>query len=214
MNGLFSLDNPVMKFLTKVCDVFILSLLWLVCSIPIVTIGASTTALYYSSVKSIRRDRGYVSKEFFKSFKMNFLQGLIITFVFGILSLLFVTNIQFAQHINGDFGTVLHIVYIVMCLVVWGTAVYCMPVLSRFTMTTFGLVKTSFFLFFKHFPQSILITVIIGLCLFGTYYLPILVVAIPAGGALLVSLIMEPILKKYTPQDEDGEGKRDQWYLE
>jgi len=213
MNGLFNLDNPVMKFLTKVCDVMILSLLWFVCSIPIITLGASTTALYYASVKVVRRDRGYVAKEFFKSFRLNLGQGIIMSLVFGLASLLFITNIQFASKLEGDFGTILHIIYIVMCVVVWGTAEYAVPILSRFTMKITALFKTSFFLFFKHFPQSILVGFLIALSIWGSMFYPIVIVFVPSTCAIVVSLVMEPILKRYTPHEEE-ENRKDEWYLE
>ena len=51
LRGLFDLDNPVMRFLSKVADVLTLNLLFLLCSIPVFTIGASTTALYYCFFK-------------------------------------------------------------------------------------------------------------------------------------------------------------------
>ncbi|MFQ7880190.1 MAG: DUF624 domain-containing protein [Blautia producta] len=65
-------DSPIMAGIGKVIDIIWLSTLWFICCLPIVTIGASTTALYYTSVKAIRKNRGYVTKTFFHAFKMNF----------------------------------------------------------------------------------------------------------------------------------------------
>ena len=44
--GLFNYDNPVWRFIGKFWDVLIVNILWIICSIPVVTIGASTTARY------------------------------------------------------------------------------------------------------------------------------------------------------------------------
>ena len=74
LSGLIDLDNPLMRFLSKVADVLTLNLLFLVCSIPIFTIGASTTALYYCFFKMKDNEEGYLFKKFFKSFKENFRQ--------------------------------------------------------------------------------------------------------------------------------------------
>ena len=68
----FSFDNKIFGALGKVVDCVILSVLWLVCCIPVITIGASTTALYYTVHKSIRGNRGYVSRNFFHALKENF----------------------------------------------------------------------------------------------------------------------------------------------
>ena len=46
MSSFFSMDSPVMRFLSRVCDLIILNLLAIVCSIPIVTIGAYITAVF------------------------------------------------------------------------------------------------------------------------------------------------------------------------
>ena len=70
-----SLDGPVMKFLSKVADMMILNLLVLFCSLPIITMGASLTAMHYLALRVVRNEEYYISKDFFKSFKMNFKQA-------------------------------------------------------------------------------------------------------------------------------------------
>lgn len=217
MNGFFNLDNPVMRFLTKLFDVMYLSILWVVFSMPIVTIGASTTAMYYTSVKVIRRDRGYVFQEFWKSFKVNFVQATIswVLVVAGVL--LFYSNMRFAYGLEGKMGTLLTVLYAFMGALVVGCGIYLFPVLSRFTMKMRALLKTSLFLFFKHFPRSVLLVVIVAAGVFAMYLVRFSFFVVPACTALVFSLVMEPILKLYTPHEkvEDGEEvKRDEWYLE
>ena len=90
MGGLFNYDNPIWRFVGRIWDLFILNLLWVLCSLPIVTFGASTTAMYYCTMKIARdRDSGGVLSMFFHSFKDNLLQSTIIwvimAFVGGIL---------------------------------------------------------------------------------------------------------------------------------
>ena len=74
LRGLFDLDNPVMRFLSRVADLLVLNLLFILCSIPIFTTGASITALYYCFFKMKDQEEGYLAKRFFKSFKENFKQ--------------------------------------------------------------------------------------------------------------------------------------------
>ena len=54
MGSLFNLDNPIWRFMGKLVDVFILTLLWAVCCIPIITIGPASTAVYYVTLKLVR----------------------------------------------------------------------------------------------------------------------------------------------------------------
>ena len=75
MRGLFSGDSAIGKALTKIGELVILSILWFFTSLPVITIGASTTALYYATAKSLRMDRGYFFKEYFKAWKDNFLKA-------------------------------------------------------------------------------------------------------------------------------------------
>ena len=65
----FNLDSPLMKFLSRMTDILWLNILTVVCSIPIVTAGASFTALHYVCLKMVRDEEGYITKDFFKSFK-------------------------------------------------------------------------------------------------------------------------------------------------
>lgn len=59
----------------KIADMFFLTVLWFVCSIPVITIGASTTALYYVTLKMVKNHEGYLFKAFFKSFKENIISS-------------------------------------------------------------------------------------------------------------------------------------------
>lgn len=214
MSSLFSLDNPFMRFLTKLFDVMYLSILWFIFSIPIITIGASTTAMYYATVKVIRRDRGYIFKEFWKSFKLNFLQATLSWIIVVVGTLLFFFNVKFALTLQGKAGTLLTVVYGFMGILVLGCGMYLFPVLSRFTMKFSQLIKTSVFLFFKHIPRSALMAVIVFVAVAGMYLTQLAVFFLPVSATLLFSLIMEPTLKLYTPHAEGEEDKKDEWYLE
>ena len=82
------IDNGVTRFLGKVADFMFLNLLWIVCSIPIITIGASTTAMYSVMLKLVKNEEGYIVKGFLKAFKENFRQSTLmwlLYLVFGIV---------------------------------------------------------------------------------------------------------------------------------
>ena len=77
-------ENPVIAFLNKMADLILLNLIFLLCCIPVVTIGPAITALYAVSLRSVRYGDGYVIQTFFRSFKQNFKQS----FVAGMIGLL------------------------------------------------------------------------------------------------------------------------------
>ena len=66
-------ENPVIAFLNKMADLILLNLIFLLCCIPVVTIGPAITALYAVSLRSVRYGDGYVIQTFFRSFKQNFM---------------------------------------------------------------------------------------------------------------------------------------------
>lgn len=75
MEKLFSYDGKVSDFIRKASDLLMINTYWLICCIPLITIGASTTAMYYTLQKSVKNERGIVTQEFFRSFISNFRLG-------------------------------------------------------------------------------------------------------------------------------------------
>ena len=69
--NMFGFGGSFVGTVEKIFDIMALGFLWILCSLPVITIGASTTALYYAMVKSVKNNDGYVTKEFFRSFKLN-----------------------------------------------------------------------------------------------------------------------------------------------
>ena len=78
MNRIFSYDSKFSRVVIKLCYACFLNLLWMLCSIPIITIGASTTALWYAGLKIIREQEYNAAGLFFRSFKQNFKQATVL----------------------------------------------------------------------------------------------------------------------------------------
>lgn len=211
MGSFFSLEGGFFGGMGKIFDVIFVSLLWTLCCLPIITIGPATTALYYCVVKSIRRERGYIAKEFFHSFKVNFKQGTIVGLIFTVFAVIMSFNFYIVKQMNGTLGNILFGIYIVMCLFIIATAIYAFPNLSRFTLSFKNLFKNSIIMAIRHLPFTLIMTVIIAISLGVMYIIPITTLFIPGVACLTVSLMMEKILKKYTPEDA---GRPDDWFME
>lgn len=93
--GLFNYDNPVWRFIGKLWDVLVVNILWIICSIPVVTAGASTTAMYYVTLKLARDEDGYTIRSFFKSFKENFKQATAIWLIFLLTGMLLAFDVYY-----------------------------------------------------------------------------------------------------------------------
>ena len=70
------MDNKFFTFMGRVADLCILNIICLICCIPIVTAGASITAMYYVTLKMVRNEEAYIVRSFFKSFKENIKQAI------------------------------------------------------------------------------------------------------------------------------------------
>jgi uncharacterized membrane protein YesL len=210
------MDNGVFSFLGKMWDILVISILWLLLCLPIVTIGPATTALYYTVVKVIRRERGYLFREFFHSFKMNFLNGMVLGIILMVSYYILYIDFNFARALEeGSMKSVLLAAFTAFSFIMLCGTVYVFPLLSRFTMGKLQILKTSFLMSVKHLPTTILMLLIVGVFAFIIWVQPIFLFFSSGICLLLCSLPLERVFKKYIPKAEDGEGtKVDEWYLE
>ena len=74
----FSYESKFSQLLLKLCYSCYLNLLWLLCSLPVFTIGAATTALYYVSLKIVREEEAHIAATFFRAFRENFRQATVL----------------------------------------------------------------------------------------------------------------------------------------
>lgn len=156
--GFFNYDSPLMNGLGKLADLVILNLLTFIFCIPIVTIGASLTASHYVALK-IRRGEGYVIKNFWKSFRENFVQSTVIWLVVSLgLALSLFVGLFF--NVDGTMASLSRGVFLGTA-VCWGF-IYCwvFPVQSKFINTIKNTIKNSFLLSFKYLFRTILMLVI------------------------------------------------------
>jgi len=217
MGNLFNMDNAFFRFMGKLFDVVALNLVFIIVCIPIVTIGPAISALYYASVKSIRRDRSYPIKEFFKAFKRDFKQSFIVGLILVLAAVIIYVDIRFlVDYIKNDF-TAMRYVYLVIGLVISFISVYIFPLISRFSLKISGLFRLSFYLAIRH----LLTTIVSIILLFGGFVLVYIsaglaLLFVPVLVNLLISIMMEKVLIKcmdMVQTDENYENK-DQWYLD
>jgi uncharacterized membrane protein YesL len=222
MSRFFSPDNKFFTGMSKIFDMLVLSLLWLILCLPIITIGPASTAFYYTVVKVIRRERSYLLKEFFRSFRLNFKQGAILTLIYVMFIVVAYVDFRYAITLieeGKQSGSMMLGIFIVLTVFVIFSVIYVFPVLSRFTVTIKNLFKWAFFLSIRHIGWTLLIGVMFvgfGIIMFFSFFwMPPLVIILPGVYTLVASFPMEKVLKKYMPQEETTEEDGiDRWYNE
>lgn len=73
-----SYDSKFSQIMLKLCHGCYLNVLWLVCSLPIVTAGAATAALYDVTLRIAREDDPPLTRQFFAAFRSNFRQATVL----------------------------------------------------------------------------------------------------------------------------------------
>lgn len=218
MSNLFSHESPIFVFLSKLCDLIFLSTVWFFLCIPIITIGPANTALYYATVKVVRRERGYLFREFFRSFKLNFKKGAVIGIIVTILYLVlgFDIFVTYTSTKAGSSSSIFMGIYLALLVILTCFTIYVYPLLSRFEMTIKQLYKMSFYVCVRHPLHTLGLLLIFAVCVVGVVFNLLLIFLVPAAGTFLSTFLMEPILKKYTPKSERSEDEplKDEWYLE
>ena len=137
--NIFGFDGSFTNICDKIFDVMALGFLWILCSIPIVTIGASTSALYYAMVKCVKNGNGYIAREFFRSFRLNLISGCFIwilafaCYVFPALARFDMSSgwlIKLAMYMTVRyFGTTLALLLVLACT---GAIIWRFPILVIF----------------------------------------------------------------------------------
>lgn len=204
MGKFFNYDSPIMSTINKVVDCFFLSLLWLVFSIPLVTIGASTTALYYTVNKVIRHDRSSIWKEFWGSFKQNFKQATIVWLILCVLYYILITNciIMYRVYIAEQGSIAVLILYLLSLIILMLWTSYLFPYIARFTNTTKNIMKISGFLFVRHLLTSLLLVVLFTVALVIIYLFFPAIFLVPAFYMLVAGFLLENVFKRYMSEED------------
>lgn len=210
MNRLFNLDNPFMQFLFRVSDLIILNLIFMLSCIPIVTIGASISALHSVCLKIVRGQESYMWQGFWKAFRQNFKQGTVLWIISIVI--FFVIHMDFTILNAGDhplFGYV-KVALGSVTAVLFSMFIYVFPIISHFKCTIRQAVKNSLFMTIGHLPFSILLVVMYGLIFFlATLNVKMLALVIAVATicgfsvvTLTACIIFDRIFKKYEPEQE------------
>lgn len=206
LSGLFNYDNPVWRFIGKFWDVLIVNILWGICSVPVFTIGASTTAMYYVTLRLARDEDGYTIRSFFKSFKDNFKQATVIWLIFLAVGALLGFDIYyFIQAVSAStFRTVMLSIFLAMTFIWLAMFTYVFPLQSRFYNPVKRTIFNSFFMSVRHVFSTIGMLVIDGAIVFLAFsYIPQLLIFGVALIAFFNSYLFNHIFKRYIPQEEN-----------
>lgn len=205
MNKIFNLDNPVMVFLARIADLIILNVLAIICSLPIITIGASWTAMHYVTIRMVRKEEGYIAKDFFKSFKENFKQATII-WIIAMVALFVIVGDYFIFFSDPtDIPKWIMVIIVILSYLVLSTIVFVFPLLARYKNTTGKMILNAFLLSIANVPHAVTHIVFfilpIVLLIFKPHFIALIGMIGYAGLAYIGSIFWNQIFKKMEPEE-------------
>ena len=160
MDKFFDSGNPVMRFLSRLVDLAILNIMTVIYAIPVVTAGASLTAMNYVLLHLYRRDETYVTRMFRKSFRDNLKQGIPLGLIVLFTAVITATDL-WAMHASGSrMMTLMMIIITVIAGFLFVTFVYMFALQSRYENTVKGTIVNAFRLALANLPRTVLMMVI------------------------------------------------------
>ena len=136
-------DSPVIAFLNKMTDLILLNMIYILCCLPIVTIGAATTAMYYVCIISIRQGDGYVVRRFFESFKKNFRQATTAWLGMLVIGIILAADMLFWYRMNTGFAKIMFVLSAIVGFSVWIIGMYIFPVIAKLEGNMLRTIKNS-----------------------------------------------------------------------
>ena len=203
----------------KVADLCLLNLVCLACCIPIVTAGASITALYYVTLKMVRNEESYIFRSFFKSFKQNFRQATIIHLIMVAAAVLLYLDTNIVKVMGEPMSQIMSVIFAVFTLVYAMILLYLYPILAKFYNSVKNTFTNAILMAIRHLPYTIIMLIICALPLL-IFFVPslqmqmtLILLLLLFGMAVIAylnSCFLVKIFDKYIPEnsEEDADGGR------
>ena len=211
----FSYESKFSQLLLKLCDSCYLNLLWFLCSLPIVTIGASTTALYYVSLKVVRDEENSLTRQFFRAFRENFKQATVLWLILLGIGLFLGGDFYILYHLRLSSSGSLAVMWTLILAVVIAAAIvwviellYLFPLVASVENPNTAMLKNAFLIGTHYLFATILVFAVHFAMFFVVvaWFTPLIVFG--EGFCALVSAwLLNSILiaSSGTPEDAEAE---------
>ena len=216
MSRLFDPENKFWNFIGKIADVTCMSFLWVGTSLPLVTMGAATTAFYSYTMHQVRDTEGGILSGYFKAFRHNFKKA-------TLLWLLEVAGLAFfAADLVGVWNLFLFlgglpailVGALVLCLafLFLGCTFYIWPLLAVFEFPLKKLLTNSFVMAVGNLPVTLTLALVWALAGVGCFYLSGVFFVWVGLAIFASSYFVDMVFKKYTGElaEEEAAWKQKQ----
>lgn len=203
MNRLFAPEGSLITLLRKFADLIFINIFWFVCSLPIVTIGAATTAMYSVCFKIVNNKDVFVVKDYFKSFKGNWKQATVIWLILLSVGavIAYVIYSAVGMSLSGSTaGSVSLVIYVLLAVAWVSMLIYVFATLAHFDNKTRDVLKNAAIFGVAYSGYTLLMVVCnVVLMVLGVLYCPFGIPVIPVW---LNTLLINRLFKKHVRAEE------------
>ena len=204
--SIFNPENHLWQTVDHLADLLILSLMWLLFSLPVLTAGAASAALYDAVAHCVRGSEPLPWRRFWQTFRRELPGAAAVTLAWGAL-LVLLANALALMAAAAAAGTSWAVTVLLFCLVLMvlpvGAACWMFPLLSRFSFRPVELMLTSLRLALGYLPRTIALVVILAAAVALEWVLLFPIVLLPGVVAWLFGLVIEPVFRRYQPEGEE-----------
>lgn len=191
----------------------LLNALFLVCCLPIVTVGTSISALYSVCLKLVRQEEAYLTKDFFRAFRQNLKHGIILHLILSVATIIIVTDLIVMWNIM-EAATLYKWVFFVMVILslfLFMASIYIYPLLAQFSNTIKGYIQNATILSVRHLPCTIMFLLLTVLPIAAALLIPgvllweiLLFLLFGFSGMVYInSIFLSPLFKKYIEEGQE-----------
>lgn len=213
LQNLFSPDGAYARAMNWFWNILVLSVLYVLCCLPVFTIGAASTAAYYAASKVIRHKTGKIHTEFFASFRRNFRQSVPLTVLMLLVQWILAAEC-FYFYSDSNVPLSVLVLFAVLFCAACAQGCYLWACLSRFDRGIFAFCRMSLALTFRHILSTVLLLLLLFGCVIGIYFQPWGILIFPGLALVLSTYPMERILLKYSPRVSENDPEAQKWYYQ
>ena len=185
-----------------VYDLFIVNSLWLLCSLPVFTIGPAAAAAFYALAERLLGESGGISRDFFSSFRRNFKQGVLLGLPLTALGIFLAADIWLCRRSGTGIYTFFMFFFAVIFLFWCFVTLYTFPILAKFELGSRDILIRAFTLSIQNLPMTLTMLFVTGVCLWFCHIAPGLIFIMFGIAAQFCTTIMLSIFRPWLPKPE------------
>ena len=157
MKAIFSYDNRFFRFMSCLFDLMVLNLLWVITSLPLITIGASTCAMFRVILNRQQCIEGFLIKDYFRAFARDFKRAFIAGILILFCSVILLFEITFWSYQTGT-TAVLCVIFCIAAIVYFtALCIYLFPVLILRGESVIHSCISAFLIAVQNLPKTLLL---------------------------------------------------------